>query len=196
MSVWVVVSGYGRKYEVSRDGNVRNVVTGRTLVPSISKTGYLFVKMDRPDLPRKNALIHRLVAEAFIPNPQKKTQVNHRDGDKKNNCVENLEWVTPAENIRHSFAALGKQPPMRGKTGELNRNSIPVHQYDLGGNYIRSWGGVSDAARALNCNPAQILNQIAGRTVTCHGYLWSYDKADCIDNSRVRLRKTHKQWGL
>ena len=78
----------------------------------------------------------------------------------------------------------------------MNKNSMPVCQYDLDGKFVKKWPAVSDAARAMNCNPSQILNQMAGRIVTCHGYLWSYEKMERIDNSRVKQRKTHKQCGL
>lgn len=196
MTTWAIAVGYYGKYEVSSDGRIRNIITGKILIPSVSKTGYLFVNLDRPDLPRKNAFVHRLVAEAFIPNPQNKSQVNHKDGDKTNNRTENLEWVTPAENVRHSYSVLGKKPSMEGKTGGLNRNSIPVYQYDLDGKFVKSWDGISAAARAVGCNPSQIINQIAGRIVTCHGFLWSYEEAEHIDDARVKQRKTHKHWGL
>lgn len=196
MEKWIAAIGYDGKYEISNYGNVRNTVTGKYLKPSISKTGYYFVKLDRAGAPRKNAFIHRLVAENFILPVNGKFQVNHKDGDKSNNCVENLEWVTPAENIQHSFSALGKKSALKGKTGAENKNSRPVCQYTLDGDFVRQWPGVSDAARNVGCSPAQILNVIAGRIATCHGYIWAYEKSDRIDNSRVKNRKTHKRWGL
>lgn len=196
MHEWAVIDGYNGKYEINRFGVIKNTITGKILVPSTSKTGYQFVKLNRPDSTRKNALVHRLVAEVFIQNPLKKPQVNHIDGNKRNNCVDNLEWVTPSENIKHSFSTLGKTSPMQGRKGILNKNSVPIYQYDLDGNFVKKWPAVSDAAKALNCNPSQIINQMAGRIVTCHGYLWSYEKTERIDNSRVKQRKTHKQWGI
>ena len=196
MSEWRVARGFGGKYIVSDNGVVKNIVTGKIIKASASPHGYITVKMDRPNLSRKNAFVHRVVAEAFIPNPQNKTQVNHKDGNKANNCVSNLEWVTPSENQQHAYKVLGRRGALKGKTGKMNANSIPVYQYDLDGNFVRAWDAVSDAARALGCNPCQILNQMAGRIITCHGFLWSYEKAEHIDNSRVKERKTHKRWGL
>lgn len=196
MQYWKRVSGCSEKYEVSTDGEIRNIVTNKVLHPSVAKTGYLFVKLDRPNKPRKNMFVHRLVAETFVPNPEKKTQVNHKDGNKQNNCVDNLEWVTPSENIRHSFQFLGKQSSLKGVTGEQNKNSIPVCQYSLNGDFICQWPAVSEAARGIGCNPCQIINVISGRTATCHGYFWAYEKADRIDVSRVKNRKTHKRYGL
>ena len=192
MSEWACVNGFCGKYIVYRTGKIKNVVTGHVLTPSVDKRGYYFVKLDRENLTRKNMFVHRIVAESFIPNPERKTQVNHKDGDKSNNCVENLEWATPAENIRHSYTVLGRSGSLKGKSGKLNANSIPVYQYGLDGQFIKSWDSVSDAARAIKCNPSQIINQISGRTITCHGYLWSYKKCEYIDNSKVIFKKTHK----
>ena len=196
MDYWAPAAEFSEKYEVCTNGDIRNTVTRRILKPSTSKSGYKFVKLDRDGLPRKNMFVHRLVAETFLPNPSRKTQVNHIDGDKSNNSFKNLEWVTPAENVRHSFAVLGKQSPLLGKTGKCSKSSMPVHQYDLDGVYIASWDSVSDAARAIDCNASQIINVISGRLVTCHGYLWSYCKADKIDASRAKNRKTHKYHGV
>ena len=81
MREWAVIDGYNGKYEINQSGVIKNTVTGKILVPSTSKTGYQFEKLDRPNSPRKNALVHRLVADAFIPNPLKKSQVNHIDGE-------------------------------------------------------------------------------------------------------------------
>lgn len=101
-------------YLVDEKGEVFSLFTNKYLKKSKSKTGYLVVNI-RNNGTRAPAYIHRLVAEAFIENPDKKAEVNHKDGNKQNNKVENLEWVTNKENIRHSvdFGLLprhGKHP--------------------------------------------------------------------------------------
>lgn len=84
-------------YEITRDGKVINKQTGHTLAPQPNGKGYL-----RVSIGKKLMFIHRLVAEKYIPNPENKPQVNHKDGNKLNNCVDNLEWVTNQENRNHA----------------------------------------------------------------------------------------------
>lgn len=93
-------------YEVSIDGKVRNVKTGRLLTPSKSRNGYILYYFRHP-LEKKNIgrLAHRLVAEAFIPNPDNKKEVNHLDFDKENNHADNLRWATKRENIVHAVSS-------------------------------------------------------------------------------------------
>ena len=87
-------------YEVSNLGNVRNKKTGKVLKPR-QKNGYLVVDLLLDDV-IKNLRVHRLVAKAFIPNPDNLPQVNHKDFNKSNNDVSNLEWISRADNIQHS----------------------------------------------------------------------------------------------
>ena len=101
MITWKEVVGSNGEYLVSNTGTIMTAKTGRLLKPTIDEYGYERValfKMHRT----KHYRVHRLVAQAFIPNPDNKEQVNHIDGNKRNNNVENLEWVTNAENMRHA----------------------------------------------------------------------------------------------
>ena len=109
---WKPIIHYGIKtfYEVSNVGNIRNTKTGLVLKPKQDRYGYLKFNMC-VNKKAINTLIHRLVAQAFIPNPDNKTQVNHINGNKQCNWVGNLEWVTPKENIQHAI-----------KTGLATRN--------------------------------------------------------------------------
>lgn len=102
---WKPVNGYEGRYEVSSTGTVRNVRTGKEISQYTTKGGYLIVQLHGADGP-KNHKVHRVVAKAFIPNPEGKPEVNHIDFDKKNNSDFNLEWVTAKENVRHFIQAI------------------------------------------------------------------------------------------
>lgn len=84
-------------YEITRDGQVINKTNGHILKPQPNGKGYL-----RVSISKKLLFVHRLVAEKYIPNPENLPQVNHIDGNKLNNCVENLEWVSNQENRNHA----------------------------------------------------------------------------------------------
>lgn len=107
MEVWKEVKGYDGAYEISNFGNVlsNRYVNPRLLTPDKS-TGYYRVALSKHGIIRQT-LIHRLIAEHFILNPNKKHQVNHIDEDKLNNSISNLEWVTHRENIEHSLTKKG-----------------------------------------------------------------------------------------
>ena len=104
MEVWKPICGYD--YEVSDLGNVRNKKNHNILTHyDYNRTGYIRVILFK-EHKRKRFFIHRLVAETFIPNPERKPMVNHKDGNKQNNRLENLEWVTCSENGLHYFRKL------------------------------------------------------------------------------------------
>lgn len=106
MEVWKSVLGYEDIFEISDLGNLRNKKTGRILKQHINKAGYATVATKIGGRKGRNVCfkIHRLVATAFVPNPENKPEVNHIDGNKKNNAKWNLEWNTSKENVEHAHA--------------------------------------------------------------------------------------------
>lgn len=114
MELWKDIKGYEGRYQISNKGRVKGLPIDEKfckraeeiiLKPFVCGSGYQEVILSYNGK-KKPKLIHRMVAEAFVSNPDGKREVNHKDGNKANNCYSNLEWVTPSENIKHSYAAL------------------------------------------------------------------------------------------
>ena len=100
MEIWKDIYGYENKYQVSNIGNIRNIKTGKYLKVQTYKTGYCYIDLYNNGQPKKY-LIHRLVAQAFIPNPYNLPYVNHKDCNPLNNNANNLEWCTQQYNVNY-----------------------------------------------------------------------------------------------
>lgn len=107
MEIWKEIVGYERLYQVSNKGNVKNKQRDKCLVPKKNNRGYLGVEL-RKDKIRKMFLIHRLVAQAFIPNPKDFPNINHKDENPENNSADNLEWCSQSYNVLYSMHRQGK----------------------------------------------------------------------------------------
>lgn len=156
--IWKDVKGFEGLYQVSNIGNVRRKkhLLFKTL------RNYYGVKLCKNNI-KCFKYIHRLVAEAFIPNPDNKPQVNHIDGNKLNNNVNNLEWVTISENGKHAYK-IGLEKPTR---------ISPVLQYDLKGNFIKEYVSIKEAKKE-NKKCSKISACCQGKRKTAGGYVWKY----------------------
>jgi len=166
---------YNEHYLIDKEGNIYSNYINKYLKPYTNKHGYKAIKIKIGD-EVKHKYIHRLVAETFIIKHVDKTEVNHIDGNKLNNNVENLEWCTRSENLKHMFKVCGRKPnmPMKGKFGKENPCSIKVWQKDLEGNKIKLWTGIREAARQLNLNQSNIIKNCKKINHTCGGFIWRY----------------------
>lgn len=101
MEIWKDIEGYEGFYQINCNGHVKSLRTGKTLKPG-TINGYYSITLCVNFL-HKSFLVHRLIAKSFIPNPDNKPCINHKDGNRKNNALDNLEWCTQLENVRHAF---------------------------------------------------------------------------------------------
>ena len=165
-------------YQVSNLGNIRNKKTLRKLKCGLVR-GYPHIDFYNSKS-RKNYYVHRLVAEAFIDNPHNLPQVNHKDGNKLNNSVDNLEWCTCQENIIHGIKnglkiyKKGTQNAMYGKYGKNSNRAIPILQFDLNNNLVKQWDSQIEIQRELGYKQSVISNCCNGRGKTAYGYIWKH----------------------
>ena len=150
------VVGYEGLYAVTSCGKVWSYRNECFLKPRANRGGYLYVNLFK-DGEKKTYYVHRLVAEAYIPNTENLPQINHKDENKTNNCLQNLEWCDAKYNANY------------GTRNEKIKK--PILQYDLDGNLIREWGCAADVGKEVNGN---ICHCLKGRQKSAYGYIWKY----------------------
>lgn len=170
-------------YTITKQGQVYSYKNGykKEMKGSIDSKGYPYVDLSQKNGKRKCPKIHRLVALAFIPNPNNLPQINHIDGKKDNNSISNLEWVTQSQNIKHSFL-LGLNNPSKYSKKEKNyqwngnhKNCKKVKQLDLKGNQIAIHDSIAIANRAIGSKSQSGISAVCnGRAETYYGFRWEF----------------------
>lgn len=155
--LWLPIPGYEGRYSVSNYGRVKTHRYGwnRVMKQNHDNCGYLYV-----ELLGKKKKVHRLVAMAFIPNLENKEEVNHKNGVKDDNRVENLEWATRSENQLHSLRVLGNK--------HTGKPCIAVECIETG----ETFRSMTDAAEKYNTHRSEIRKVIDGVRITAGGYRW------------------------
>lgn len=168
--IWKDIEGYEGFYQVSNYGRVKSLKFGKEKILKHRRNtfGYLEIVLCSGGKP-KSFKIHRLVAKAFIPNPNNLPQINHKDENKENNCEWNLEWCTPSYNINY-----GKRNERVRQTETNNTNrSKQVCQYTLDKQIIKVWQSINECKRnGFSCgNISQCCN---GKRIQYKGYKWEF----------------------
>lgn len=156
--IWKEIQGFEGLYAVSNRGRVKNLKSGRILKNRIDSFGYAMVYIHKGDGKPKNIKVHKLVAKTFIPNPDNLPQINHIDECKTNNNVENLEWLSASQNVRHS----------------AHQYSCNINQLTLDGQFIRQWKSSMQIQRELGYKCTYIIAVCKGKYKQAYGYRWEY----------------------
>ena len=177
---------YNDRYAIDKEGNLYSWIDSHgnrrksphPMKTSTGKAGYVsvvLVVVEDDQSKRICRYVHRLVAEAFIPNPNNKPCVNHLNGNKSDNRLSNLEWVTKSENDLHafSFGLRVANPTWKGKINAEHPKSQPVQQLSLNGTFIKEYPSMQEAKRQ-GFSQANISSVIAGKRKSHKGYLWAF----------------------
>ena len=198
IEIWENIIGYEGLYQVSSLGNIKSIArivahqkkgnqfySGRMLKSETSNCGYKRIQLCKSNLAKPYS-IHRIVALTFIPNPNSYPQVNHIDGNKGNNYIDNLEWCNASENQIHYIKLTNHKNKYLGKFNEDHPASKIVNQYDLNGNFLKQWASTLDAGRnGYNSNG---ISQCAnGDYKSSNGYLWRYQKGNIKIEQKISL---------
>ena len=186
--IWKDIDGCDG-YQVSNKGRVRSCFLAgrwmskkgewRLLSQHDNGHGYMSVTLGSK---HGQKYVHRLVAKAFIPNPLNLPQVNHKDENKKNNCVENLEWCTGKYNCNYGN---------RNQLAIAVKNLPKVEQYTLDGQYVATYANGAEANRAMGGKSDTITHVIHGRNKTAYGFKWKLEGHDFPVYLRDKRKRTN-----
>lgn len=157
---------YSRTLNHNKFGRIKK------LKKRINKSGYNSVCLYKR-LKKYYILVHRLVAKSFIPNPDNKSEVNHKNGIKTDNRVENLEWCTRSENVKHKYSVLHYKGNMFGRIGVLSPFSKSILQIK-DGKIVNEFNCMHEAERATGIYHTHICACCKGKRQTAGGYKWKY----------------------
>ena len=181
MEVWKDIPGYEGIYQVSNLGKVKSIdrevkcknsvrfYKGKALSQCKDDKGYYRVLLAVAGK-HKSCQVHRLVAEAFIPNPENLPEVNHKDENPSNNCVENLEWCSKVYNLAYGT----------GRNRSIQSHRKKILQFDMNNRLVAEYEGVNIAAKAIGKpNDATAITKCCkGKKQTAYGYIWRYKEAE------------------
>lgn len=172
--IWKDVVGYDGFYQVSSNGRIKNTKTNYIKVPIKNWAGYHRIQLCK-NKKCKIFSIHRLVALAFLPNPNGLPEINHIDHIRSNNSLSNLEWCSRSYNAQYSFLRPDRKKSMAwlGKSGILHPNSKPIIQKH-NGIIVNKFDSISDASRVLSIKASSISRVCTGERKRYKGFNWEF----------------------
>lgn len=170
---WKDIKGYEGMYQISTLGRIKSFKCNRKRILKIGSNplGYVIIGLWK-DNKEKFYQVHRIVAETFIENVDNKKEVNHIDGNKRNNSIENLEWVTRSENMKHAIK--NKLLVIDRNKCKNKRKMKSIQQLDLNGNLIKDWDSYIDIVNNLEKSGSHIYDCCLNKRKSAYGYRWKY----------------------
>jgi hypothetical protein len=180
MEIWKTIE-QDTNYQVSTQGRFKNK-QGQIL--TTKQTGYIYVRVGKDKI-----LLHRLIAQTFIPNPDNLPDVNHKNGIKSDNRLENLEWMSRRDNMVHAHETglishktglghhnYGKPTPesVKKKQSAVRKDKKKVYQYTLDGDFVKEWESTK-ATELAGYNRSSVSQCLNGKIRQSYGYIWSFD---------------------
>lgn len=162
MEQWKPIKGYEELYEISSYGNICIKTKKKLLKLNKNSRGYIVITFTKNKI-QKSYSVHRLVAEAFIPNPENKPQVNHINGDKTDNRVENLEWCTGSENMQHCY-----------KNNLQKKRFKRVNQYTLDNCFVKQWDSLTQIEKELHIKHSKVSMVCNCKRKKAGNFIWRY----------------------
>ena len=179
MEIWKDIPDYNGLYQASNLGNIKSlkrehyvpstnkkiwILKEKILKPGLSKDGYKCVVLTKNNV-RKTYKVHKLIMLTFTKTQKYRTYINHKDGNKLNNNVENLEWCTNSENIKHAY---------NNNLIDITKKYKKINQYDLEGNFIKQWNSMKEAGEKLNICRQDISMCCRGLRKKAYNFVWRY----------------------
>ena len=171
-------------YLIEKDGRIYSLKRNKWLKSSPGSNGYYGIELANHE-GRKRFSVHRLVAMTYIPNPNELPQVNHKDENKANNHVSNLEWCSAKYNMNYGIAAKTRHSKIDYKKEIYRENairngkkaSLPVLQYNKTGEFIKRFESIKEASRQTGANSSHISECCNGnRYKSVGGFIWKYER--------------------